>query len=128
MTITVREAVPDDADAVARLHAAAWQWAYAGSVPASYLAGLDAALPGRTRWWREGIAAPRPDTAHLVAEDDGTGGTGDAGLVGFVTVGPYRIDQDPNRLSPDEGEVRAIYVLPRRVRNGVGTMLLREGL
>src|SRR4051794_4394795 len=104
MATTVRAAVPDDAEAVARGHGAAWQWAYAGRVPASYLAGLDTALPGRARWWRARIADPRPDTGYLVAEDDGDSNGGGRVLAGFISVGPYRIDQDPERITPGVGE------------------------
>lgn len=121
MALTVRTAVPDDAGAVTRVHTASWRWAYADSVPAAYLDGLDASQPERIRLWRQRYAAPDGDTAHLVAAADGV-------VVGFVTVGPYRVNQDPAHLVPGEGEVRAIYVAPGSARTGVGSALLRAGL
>jgi GNAT superfamily N-acetyltransferase len=121
MALTIRTAVPDDAEAVTRVHTASWRWAYADSVPAAYLDGLDATAPWRVRLWRERYAAPKLDTAHLVADVDGV-------VVGFITVGPYRVNQDPDHLVPGEGEVRAIYVAPGSARTGVGSALLGAGL
>jgi ribosomal protein S18 acetylase RimI-like enzyme len=123
--LLVRAAGPDDAGDLTRVHTASWQWAYAGIVPAAYLDDLDATLATRTRSRRAALADPRPGTATLVAVDDDVG----SGVVlGFVSVGPYRVGQDPDHIIAGEGEVRAIYVAPERAGAGVGSALLRAGL
>jgi GNAT superfamily N-acetyltransferase len=104
----VRAAVPGDAEAIAAVHVAAWQEAYAHVFEPGALAALDPAP--RTRHWREGI---RSGWTVLVA-DDGSG---------FVSVGPAR-DAD----EPELGELYAIYVTPERWGTGVGRALMAAAL
>ena len=100
----VRAAVPGDAEAIAAVHVAAWQEAYAHVFPAEVLGALDPAP--RARHWREGI---RTGWTVLVT-DDGSG---------FVSVGPAR-DAD----EPELGELYAIYVTPERWGSGAGRALM----
>lgn len=88
MAFTVRAATPDDAQQMARLHAAAWQSAYAEVMSAEFLAGMD--VERGAAWWRETLAGAPADPepwAHLVAEIDGR-------VVAMVTVGPARDADD----------------------------------
>ena len=67
------------------MHVQVWQEAYAGLLPADYLAALDpTAGPAR---WRERIERP-PGVDRWVARDDD-------GIVGMATSGPGRDDDAP---------------------------------
>jgi GNAT superfamily N-acetyltransferase len=105
-----RDAAVEDARAIARVWVAAWQAAYAGLMPAEYLAGLEAeaALPGFER-------ALRANTSGLVLEWEGD-------IVGFSGYGASR---DPD-AGPETGEVIAINLHPSCWRRGLGRELLRQ--
>jgi GNAT superfamily N-acetyltransferase len=111
--VSVRRAVPSDADLLARLHVRTWQTAYAGLVDAGYLARLDAVE--RAQRWRERLddEASGVTTIMAVSADD---------LVGFMTVGPPR-DADLDHQRPPWVEVYAVYVEPGHWRQGIGSRL-----
>jgi GNAT superfamily N-acetyltransferase len=107
----IRPITEADIDAVAVIHVRTWQQAYAGIVPAEHLDAMDPAVSAqRRRAWEI-----RPDQHNLVADEDGR-------IVGFVSFGPYRRDDD----SYDEsmGELYAIYVSPDHWGKGIGRELL----
>ena len=110
MAAAVRLARATDAEQVAAVHVASWQWAYAGLLPAEELAGLSVAE--RADRWRAtlgGTGTGRTDRgATFVADLDGQ-------VVGFVAVGPGRDDVGGQSV----GELYAIY-LDRNV-SGTGT-------
>ena len=111
--VTVRSAVPHDADAIGRVQVETWRVAYRGLMPDEAIAGFD--LEGRQRMWREGLARePRPGSATFVAELDGE-------VVGFASVGRSRDDESGN-----EGELYAIYLHPSRWDQGIGRALLER--
>ena len=105
-----RDAVVEDGLAIARVWVAAWQAAYAGLMPADYLAGLnaEAAVPG----FEQGL---RADPSVLVLELDGN----------IVGVSRYGASRDPD-AGPKTGEVIAINLHPSCWRRGLGRELLRE--
>jgi ribosomal protein S18 acetylase RimI-like enzyme len=105
-----RDAVVQDGIVIARVWVAAWQAAYAGLMPAEYLAGLnaEAVLPGFERRLRANLPT-------LVVELDGE-------IVGFSAYGVSR-DSDSG---PKTGEVFAINLHPSCWRRGLGRELLRE--
>lgn len=103
-----RDTAVGDALAIARVWVAAWQAAYAGLMPAEYLAGLDAEA-ARTAFERSFGASV------LVLEQDGN-------IVGFTAYGASR---DPD-AGPETGEVMAINLHPSCWRLGLGRELLRE--
>jgi ribosomal protein S18 acetylase RimI-like enzyme len=105
-----RDAVVQDGIAIARVWVAAWQAAYAGLMPAEYLAGLnaDAVLPGFE-------SRLRANPSALVLELDGE-------IVGFSAYDTSR-DSDSG---PKTGEVFAINLHPSCWRRGLGRELLRE--
>lgn len=107
--VSMREAVLDDAPAIAEVHVASWRWAYRGQLPDETLDALDVAE--REVRWRDAISDPA--TIVLVALDDGS-------IVGFVSAGQT---QDEN-ASPSSGELDAIYLEERAVGRGVGRALL----
>ena len=113
----IRPETPDDAEAVARVHVRAWQGGYAGLIPAEVLSRLNPAAWAQRR--REmATADPEQPFTTLVATDD-------AGIGGFVTFGPYRIDQNRDNLDERYGEIVSMYVDPGAWGRGLGTALMR---
>ena len=110
MEIRIREADPIDAGAIARVHVDTWRTAYAGILPAEFLAGLSYA--DREQMWQQALTADRPATSMLVAE------TEECEIVGFAYGAPER---EGNLLY--RGELFAIYVLKGHQRRGVGRRL-----
>ena len=104
-----RAAIPQDTDAVARLHVRAWQSAYPGLIAQAYLDGLDPAVwAGRYDFGRVGLRLP----STLVAVDG-------SAIRGFATTGLCR-DEDLSNF----GELMAIYVDPGYLNTGVGRLLI----
>ena len=104
--LAVRPAVPEDAEGIALVHVRAWQAAYPGLMPQSFLDGLDVAA--RTDFWRRQLGQPRDGSRLLVA-------TVDSRVAGFVGFGGARDTQ-----SGDGGELHALNVHPDCWRAGVG--------
>jgi GNAT superfamily N-acetyltransferase len=106
----VRDARPEDAGAIARVHTKSWQVGYAHAFPAEALANIstERRRENMARW----IGSERPRTAVLVAETEGA-------VVGFASVGPSR-DHD----SGSAGELYAIYVEPASWGAGIGQQLI----
>lgn len=116
----VRHETPDDAEAIAGVHVRAWQAGYAGLVPADVLDRLNIAAWAQRR--RDvGTADPEHPFRTLVATEAGQ-------VVGFSTFGPYRIDQDRDRLDPGYGEIVSMYVEPTHWGRGVGRSLLAASI
>ena len=117
--IVIRDAVIDDAEAIASVSADSWRTSYRGILPDEVLAAIDV----ETRAAKRRDILRRGGGLHLVAHDD-------AGLVGFCDAGPHR-DGVAGR-----GEVYAIYLLERVKRRGIGrelferarTWLLAQGM
>ncbi len=106
-SVVVRDARPDDADAMGVIHVRAWQAAYRGAMPDEYLDGLDAAR--RAEMWREGMAR-RPERPPLVATVDGV-------VVGQAACGPT---DDPEGA----GELYSVNVDPDQWGTGAGQALI----
>jgi GNAT superfamily N-acetyltransferase len=117
-SIVVRHAVIDDADHITEAHVKAWQVAYRGIMPDSYLDDLSNDMADRRARWRVQIAAPEsPAVCTLVAERDGT-------VVGWSSCAPSR---DPD-VTKRTGEVWGIYVHPDHWGTGAGGALMRASL
>ena len=110
LEIRIREADLIDAGAIARVHVDTWRTAYAGIVPAEYLAGLSYA--DREQMWKHYLTAGTPAASMLVAETEG------CEIVGFAYGAPEREGKLLYR-----GELFAIYVLKGHQRRGVGRRL-----
>jgi ribosomal protein S18 acetylase RimI-like enzyme len=104
----IRRATLHDASAIAHIHVATWRAAYAGIVPAEFLASLS--VERRTTSWQQQLADGR--TVILVAVNDGI-------MTGWVSAGPSR-DADKK----DELEIYAIYVSPEHWRRNMGRQLM----
>jgi ribosomal protein S18 acetylase RimI-like enzyme len=111
---TIAPIALDDAEEVARVHVRVWQEAYAGLMPADYLAGLDPAA--FAVGWQDRLLQPRDGVGHWLARDE-------RGIVGIATSGPGR-DQDP----PTPLELYAINVLARGHGTGVADGLLAHAI
>jgi phosphoribosylanthranilate isomerase len=105
--IDFRQAMPVDADAIGRMHVAAWREAYVGLVPDDILAALDPRARGAM--WRDALAN---GTAVQLAERNGA-------IVGFAASGPRR-----DASSPPSAEIYAVYVLRAAQRQGLGRTLM----
>jgi len=110
--VRIRPARPDDAQAVARNHQAAWQDGYRGIIADDLLDGLD--LAARIERWQRQIVTADEDRHVLVVTDEG-------GLWGHCAVGPASRPEDAG------GEILSLYVSPDRWARGYGRALLIEG-
>jgi GNAT superfamily N-acetyltransferase len=108
--VVFRPAKPDDAGAVASLHADSWRRHYRGAYSDVFLDGD--VWEDRLHVWTERFAADIASTATILAEDDGV-------LVGFVHV---VFDEDPEWGSL----VDNLHVVYGRKRAGIGTRLMAK--
>jgi GNAT superfamily N-acetyltransferase len=109
--VTIRRALPTDARAIAEVQVGTWRAAYAGLIDEEVLAGLSVDERARQfRAWLGGTMSAR----HFVAEDAGA-------IVGFCTVATPARDTS---LGVRVAEIAAIYVVPDRWREGIGTALV----
>jgi GNAT superfamily N-acetyltransferase len=114
MDVSCRPMVPGDFDAVCELHVRAWQSAYRGIVPQAHLDRMDPAE--RARRTRD-----RSLSGQHVAEAGGE-------VIGWLSIGPYRFEDDSHSPGPGCGEIAAIYLRPDQVGTGAGRALLAYGL
>ena len=111
--MTIREAAPQDAFGIARVHVGSWRTTYPGIMPQEHLDALSVA--DRERKWTETLRADGPDrTLVYVAETD----SGE--IVGFVAGGAERAG-DPEL----HGEISALYLLQSQQGQGLGRRLVQ---
>jgi ribosomal protein S18 acetylase RimI-like enzyme len=113
VTWTIARPTLDDLDEMGRVHVQVWREAYAGLLPADYLAGLDPTL-GPTRW-RERFGSS-PEVSWWLAHDD-------EGIAGMTTSGPPRDEGPPAPL-----ELYAINVLSRAHGTGLADDLMARAV
>jgi ribosomal protein S18 acetylase RimI-like enzyme len=106
--VSIRDARPEDAEAIADIHVRTWQGAYGHVFSAEKLAGIS--VERRVVGWRRQLDEPPPQTHVLVSEDE-------LGVRGFASCGPAEDD-------PALGELYAIYVLPEAWGAGHGRALM----
>jgi ribosomal protein S18 acetylase RimI-like enzyme len=104
----IRPARIEDAAGIARIHVETWRAAYAGIMPAEFLAGLS--VESRTKSWA--FALERNALDFFVAEDGGA-------MAGWCHS---TILRGPG--STMLGETRAVYVLPGFQGRGHGAALM----
>jgi ribosomal protein S18 acetylase RimI-like enzyme len=104
----IRPAVPDDAPAIATIHAETWRVAYRGLLPDAYLDDLtpDSRLP----MWQEILSGRHPQIQVWVVTIDDT-------VAGFASTNPARDE-------PGTGELATIYMHPDWMHRGIGRILL----
>lgn len=106
ITADIRFAEPDDAAALASIHATAWQGAYSGIIPFRSL-GQMIRRRGQA-WWEMAIGR---HAAILLVEFGGR-------PVGYATLGRNR-----TKAIAAEGEIYEIYLLPEYQGLGLGRRL-----
>ena len=111
MAFSLRDAVVDDARAIAEVHVESWRWAYRGQLPEETLDGLDVAE--REAGWLAVLASNDAHARVIVAQSAER-------VVGFASIGAVR-DGD---ASAGTGELYAIYVAEGVAGTGVGRDLL----
>ncbi|MGI9514390.1 MAG: GNAT family N-acetyltransferase [Anderseniella sp.] len=104
------DAGPEDADALARVHAASWKATYRGILPDAY---LDSEVDGeRARYWRTAMAAAKYPIVKLACE---------AGSV----VGLIALHHDPDDETYDF-TVEHLHLSPDSRGRGLGRALMKE--
>lgn len=111
----IRAATPEDAELIAEVHVAAWQTAYRGLMPDSYLDELT--VEKRTALWQRALIQPSTGTL-VVAENPEL-------LAGFCFFGPTRDEDGKNQ---PVGEIVALNVRPNCWRSGFGRALCEFAL
>ena len=106
----IREARPEDAPAIARVHVDSWRSTYTGIVPDEHLAALS--YERREQGWRDALSNPdHPSFVYVAGDEAGK-------VVGFASGGPEREGH------PDyKGELYAIYIFAEYQRRGLGRQL-----
>ena len=115
-SVRVREANPDDTDAIVAVTATGWRTAYRDIVAQGKLADLPVA-----RWRHEvhvGLRRPVEDAFSYVAEIDGE-------FAGYCFVAAPSREPDEER---NVAELVAIYVEPDRWRQGAGETLMAAAM
>ncbi|WP_375390348.1 GNAT family N-acetyltransferase, partial [uncultured Amnibacterium sp.] len=114
MTFLIRAPTADDAEAVGRMHLAAWREAYAHLLPQDFFDD-----DAEARWmqrWTANLAEPRADTVSRIAL------RGDE-VVGLATAGPGRANESGGPPVRDR-ELWALYVRSSEYGSGLGHQLL----
>lgn len=111
--VHVRRAVSSDARAIAKIHVSSWQVIYRGHIPDNVLDNLS--IDEREKLWNTLL---ENNVGIIVLEENDD-------LVGFVSFCPSRDDDaDPVKSA----EISAIYLNPRRWRNGFGKLLCNAAI
>ncbi len=108
----IREAGVADAAAIARVQVDTWRTAYAGIVPAAYLAAASYA-ESEERWRERLLGAVERNGFAYVAEDAA------AAVIGFAVGGPERYGD-----LIYSGELYGLYILDSYQRQGIGRRLV----
>jgi L-amino acid N-acyltransferase YncA len=116
----IRFADPEDARAVAEIHVEAWRAAYAGILPAAFLAALT--VLSRQVLWEQVLAEKQGDLQVAMAGDR---------MLGWIHIGPCR----EAGAAAEDAEIRAFYVSLAAWSKGIGrelwvsarTHLLQQG-
>lgn len=109
--LAIREAIVADAQAIAEIHVASWQSAYAQIIPAQFLAKLS--VEKRAQSWRDALESGSIRVALATAGRE---------VAGWVAYGECR-DPDKDGLW---GEIYAIYLHPSRYSQVIGASLMER--
>ncbi|WP_029006860.1 GNAT family N-acetyltransferase [Azospirillum halopraeferens] len=109
--IVIRDAEPDDAAGIARVHVTSWRSAYAGLLPAAFLVGMSE--PTVRARWSVAVRTRRDGHGTVVATDPA--GT----VLGFVGYGNQRTGIDGFA-----GEFYALYLHDDARGLGLGRRLM----
>jgi ribosomal protein S18 acetylase RimI-like enzyme len=121
--VHTRLAVEGDAPVLAALHVQAWQWAYRGQLPDTFLDELTATLARREAWRREMLVPRSPGERGTSEERTWVTELGGR-VVGFADTRP---GQDAD-AAPDTAELSTLYLDPQVVGTGVGRALFQHAV
>jgi ribosomal protein S18 acetylase RimI-like enzyme len=107
--IKIREATPDDAAGIARVHVESSRTTYGGLLPEETLAAMT--FEKRLSNWSKTLGGGEGGEFVFVAEAEGQ-------IVGFASGGPERAGD-----ADFDGELYTVYILPEWQRLGVGRRL-----
>ncbi|KAM0708087.1 hypothetical protein Q7P35_004736 [Cladosporium inversicolor] len=129
ISITIKSATYQDADSIAQIQIAGWRASYQGIIPESHLNNLS--VSDKAAFWQSILIDPAEAENILAARRDHNSSSDQTGpqILGFVTFGSA--DDAPGLGSNAEkgievsrrGELRAIYVDPKHLSEGVGRSL-----
>ena len=106
-SVTMRRAVPDDAEALTSLHLDVWEDAYVGLMPDRVFSERRATISERIDRWRVNLAS---SPAATTVVEDGTG------LIGFASIGPGRDEDSPHDWVCVDHGVAVVNVLRSEVK------------
>lgn len=115
--VVVRPATVDEAPAIARIHWDSWVATYTGVFPQQ--AFDEFGLDRRERLWAQEAArsADATQRRQVLAALHG------ARMLGFASVGPYRVQSFDEPACAEDGELYALYLDPSVQRRGIGRLL-----
>jgi ribosomal protein S18 acetylase RimI-like enzyme len=102
---------PADAEALGRVHVAAWRQTYPGLLPPAYLARMSPEQHARR--FALSLNSPQPRSVTLALADR-------SGIVGYAEGGPSR------RGVAGEAEVATLYLLRGAQGHGQGARMIRD--
>lgn len=114
MDFQLRQAGPDDAEAVVRMHTLAHEECYAHLLSPEFFRARRDSIPERVERRRPHLDVPDPRIIALDADGE---------VVGLADAGPGR-DED----GPVELELYSIYTLARTYGTGLGAALMRAAI
>ena len=117
MNVKIRKAVVIDASAIASINVKTWQSAYKGIIPQAHLDSLSIndKIP---RWVKKISDLKENKLAIFVAEISDINGSE---IVGFSMGGPSHFEE-----FKIDGDLHAIYILPKYWKQGIGTLLFNS--
>jgi ribosomal protein S18 acetylase RimI-like enzyme len=126
-SINVRTATFEDAGAIGNIQTTSWRATYQGIVPDSFLASLSAI--DKVAFWQRILTNADPAKAGdiLVARKDDPSDQTVSQTLGFISFGSADDASENDTTTATElskqGELRAIYVDPQHLSEGVGRCL-----
>ncbi len=108
--VRIRRATVDDAVAIARVRVDTWRNTYRGIIPQGYLDAMT--VEGSATLWDKALSAGHERSQVFVAEDA-------EGVMGFAAGIVL-----PEPKHGYDGELAAVYLLPRYQRMGLGAKLV----
>lgn len=114
MEYRTRQATPDDADALVRMHTAVHEECYGHQLPARFFEDRRATIDLRVERRRPYLASAEPRIIALDENDE---------IVGFADAGPGRDEDRPGQL-----ELYSFYTFRRTYGSGLGSALLAAAI
>lgn len=127
--ISIKPATYQDAEPIAHIQIAGWRASYQGIIPESHLNNLS--VSDKTAFWQSILIDTAEAENILVARRDDNSSSDQNGqpIMGFVTFGSADEESgtgseaDTGTEGSRRGELRAIYVDPQHLSQGVGRSL-----